>query len=223
MQLHDVASARLPASPAFTELRPPHVVGSRELRALAAQIAGDETNPLRSARRLYDWCVVELGYSYAREYSTIECIPAEVLATRRGDCGQLTLLYLTLCRLNGIPARWQSGWVVHPGHENLHDWCEIRIEPWGWIPVDVNTAVETNHADALSDIDRLSILEFAFGSLDSYRLVVNRDHGRPLVPAKGSPRSDDVDFQRGEVEWGTPARNVYYGSFSYSLNATIVK
>ena len=49
------------------------------------------------------------------------------------------------------------------------------------------------------------------------------DHGQPLEPAKRSPRSDDVDFQRGEVEWGTPARNVYYDGFSYSLKVEVVK
>ncbi len=219
----DYANARLPASRAFTEQRPPHVVRAPALAELAARIAGDDTNPLRVARKLFDWCADNLGYSYAREYSTIDCIPLEVQRTSRGDCGQLTLLYMTLCRLRGIPARWQSGWIIQPGQENLHDWCEIRIEPWGWIPVDVNTAVETNHADDLSPDDRNAILDFAFGNLDSYRLVVNRDHGRPLVPPKRSPRSDDVDFQRGEVEWGTPARNVYYDQFSYRLRASVIE
>jgi len=219
----DTTAARLPVSPAFTELRAPHVVASPALRELAASIARDETNPLRIARALYDWCADHVGYSYAREYSTIGCIPDEVLRTRRGDCGQSTLLFLTLCRLRGIPARWQSGWVIQPGRENMHDWCEIRIEPWGWLPVDVNTAIETNHADGLPAAERQRIRDFGFGSLDTYRLVVNRDHARPLVPAKESPRSDDVDFQRGEVEWGTPARNVYFDRFGYELRATLVK
>ncbi|MFO1076919.1 MAG: phosphodiester glycosidase family protein [Planctomycetota bacterium] len=219
----EVTAARLPASRAFTEQRPPHVVATPELQALAASIAPDEPNPLRVARALYDWCADHLTYSFAREYSTIDCIPAEVLRTRRGDCGQMTLLYMTLCRLRGIPARWQSGWVIRPGHENLHDWCEIRIEPWGWLPVDVTTAVETNAADGLEAARRAAICDFAFGNLDCYRLVVNRDHARPLVPAKGSPRSDDVDFQRGEVEWGTPPRNVYYDHFGYQLSAEIVR
>ena len=38
-----------------------------------------------------------------------------------------------------------------------------------------------------------------------------------------TPRSDGVDFQRGEVEWGTPARNVYYDQFDYELKAEVVK
>jgi len=204
----DPALAALPASRAFTGERPPHVRFAPALRKLAEEIAGHQPNPLLAARAIYDWCADELGYSYAREYSTIPCLPEEVLRTRRGDCGQLTLLFMTLCRLRGIPARWQSGWVVQPGRENLHDWCAIHIEPWGWIPVDVNTAVALNHADGLSAAERERIRDFAFGGLDSYRLLVNRDHGRPLVPPKRSARSADVDFQRGEVEWGSPARNV---------------
>jgi transglutaminase-like putative cysteine protease len=219
----DESAARRPESPAFTELRAPHVVASPALRELAAAIARDETNPLRVARALYDWCADHVGYSFAREYSTIGCIPDEVLRTRRGDCGQSTLLFMTLCRLCSIPARWQSGWVIQPGHENLHDWCEIRVEPWGWLPVDVNTAIETNHADALPAAERQRIRDFAFGSLDSYRLVVNRDHARALVPAKGSPRSDDVDFQRGEVEWGSPPHNVYFDRFDCTLRSKLVK
>ncbi|MCA9322315.1 MAG: transglutaminase domain-containing protein, partial [Planctomycetes bacterium] len=126
---------------------------------------------------------------------------------------------MTLCRLRGIPARWQSGWVIQPGQENLHDWCEIEIAPWGWIPVDVYAAVALSAADDLEDTERRRIREFYFGSLDPWRLVVNRDHGRPLVPAKRSPRSDDVDFQRGELEWGSPPKALWFKDFRYRLEA----
>ena len=32
-----------------------------------------------------------------------------------GDCGVFALLFITLCRIAGIPARWQSGLAVRPG------------------------------------------------------------------------------------------------------------
>ena len=56
---------------------------------------------------------------------------------------------------------------------------------------------------------------------DHERVVFCRDHARPLVPPKASSRSDDVDFQRGEVEWGAPARNVYFDAMDFELRATV--
>ena len=35
--------------------------------------------------------------------STIENIPEYVLDNRHGDCGQVSLLFITLCRISGIP------------------------------------------------------------------------------------------------------------------------
>mgnify|MGYP000308507213 CR=1 FL=1 len=39
------------------------------------------------------------------------------------------------------------------------------------------------------------------GGIDSWRMIVNSDYSMPLVPEKKYPRSETVDFQRGEVEW----------------------
>lgn len=51
-----------------------------------------------------------------------------LLKIKHGDCGMVSLLFITLCRLNGIPAKWQSGFMMHPGDVNLHDWAEIYFE-----------------------------------------------------------------------------------------------
>ena len=53
-------------------------------------------------------------WASAREYSTIENIPEYVLDNRHGDCGQVSLLFITLCRISGIPAHFQSGFMMHP-------------------------------------------------------------------------------------------------------------
>jgi len=43
-----------------------------------------------------------------------------------------------MLRYKGIPVRWQSGWMVAPNAENLHDWCEVYYEGTGWVPVDIS-------------------------------------------------------------------------------------
>lgn len=202
----------------FAEERAPHLAFTPELRALEAKIAAGETNPAVKARKYYDWCAENLRYSYAREYSTLRNISMFVCENGYGDCGQIALTYMALCRIGGIPARWQSGWMIYPMYVNMHDWCEIWLEPYGWVPVDANYAVDSLHTwDDLTDAERTEIRDFFFGGMDAYRLVANRDHGIDLYPPKESFRSDTVDFQRGELEAG--GKNIYYGDFAYSLDA----
>jgi hypothetical protein len=79
----------------------------------------------------------------------------------------------------------------------------------------------TRYATSLSPEQRLQIRNFYFGGLDYHRLAVNSDHNQTLVPPKHAIRSDDVDFQRGEVEWGE--HNLYFDRYSYHLAADDLK
>jgi hypothetical protein len=46
-------------------------------------------------------------------------------------------------------------------------------------------------------------------------MVANKGHGQQLNPAKRYFRSDNVDFQRGEIE--TPERNLYFNEWKFSF------
>jgi transglutaminase-like putative cysteine protease len=194
----------------------PHVEFTPQIRELSQQIAGTETNPFRQARKFYDWISEHIQYSYALEYSTVRNLSSECLQKNHGDCGQEALLFITLCRLNGIPARWQSGWNIFPGDKSIHDWSEIYLPPYGWIPVDPYMGIYARQlATSLTTEQRNEIRDFYFGGLDPYRLTANSDHNQELTPPKRSFRSDNVDFQRGELEWGN--HNIYFDRFSYQL------
>lgn len=47
-------------------------------------------------------------------------------------------------------------------------------------------------------------------------MIVNSDYGMPLVPEKKYPRSETVDFQRGEVEW--EGGNLYFPKWDYHMD-----
>lgn len=193
----------------------PHVSFSGRIRSLSAQLAGLATNPLAKARAFYDWITENVQYSYALEYSTIRNISEYCAVKGYGDCGQAALLFITLCRSNGIPARWQSGWLTMPGGKTIHDWAEIYIGPYGWVPVDPYMGVfAMQYFDGPID-QRKEIRDFYFGGLDQYRMAANADHNQELRPPKQSMRSDNVDFQRGELEYGLT--NLYFDKYSYSL------
>src|SRR6185295_9114366 len=101
---------RTPALAPYLSERAPHIVFTPAIRQLSREIVGTEKNPYRIAQKLFA-AVDRIPWAGAREYSTISNISEYTLHAGHGDCGQQTLLLMTLLRLNGIPARWQSGWV----------------------------------------------------------------------------------------------------------------
>ena len=192
----------------YTSERDCHMVFTPQIRALAERLTQGAATPLAKARRIFKWVDDNFPWASAREYSTIENIPAYVLDNHHGDCGQVTLLFLTLCRSLGIPAHFQSGFMLHPGEENLHDWGEIYVPEYGWVPVDQSFGIP---AYAKNEQETY----FFFGGIDSFRMIVNNDYGCPLYPAKQFPRSETVDFQRGEVEWA--GGNLYFDQWRWNL------
>ena len=184
----------------------PHIQITDDLRALAREIVGDETNPVLQAAMVYRWISRSFPWAGAREYSTIKNMPHYVLLNKHGDCGQVTLLYISLVRSLGIPARWESGWWIEPGAENWHDWAETYFEGIGWVP--------TDQSYGRSSIDTPLDTYYASG-IDLYRMASNEAVGDPLSPAKKYIRSETVDFQPGEVEW--KGGNLYYDHWKSHL------
>ncbi|MDD2299991.1 MAG: transglutaminase-like domain-containing protein, partial [Fermentimonas sp.] len=121
---------------------------------------------------------------------------------------QVALLLINMLRYKGIPARWQSGWMTHPGEVNLHDWAEVYFEGVGWIPVDVSFG----RGEPLKNETGRS---FFMSGIDSYRLYINNDFSGKFNPVKEFPRSETIDFQRGEVE--TTKENLYFDRWNYKM------
>lgn len=191
----------------YTSERETHIRFTDKLKALSEKIVGNETVPLKKAWLIYQWIGENVPWASALEYSTMPDIPSYCIDNKSGDCGMKALLFITLCRYNGIPAKWQSGWFLYPVSKNLHDWTEIYFEGPGWVPVDPDFNMQ--------DIEEKDAARFFFGGADAYRLIVNDDYSRDFFPAKIHHRSETVDFQRGEVEWR--GGNLYFNQWRYSM------
>ena len=191
----------------YTAEREKHLIFTERIRRTADSLTAGIENPYLQAKAIYSWIDKTFPWASAREYSTIENIPEYVLSSGHGDCGQVTLLFMTLCRAKGIPTRWQSGFMMHPGDKNLHDWCEAYFEGYGWVPVDQSFGVTPYGG------------YFFLGGIEPYRMIVNTDFGREMSPAKNYPRSETVDFQRGEVEW--EQGNLYFNLWNYDFRVTL--
>jgi transglutaminase-like putative cysteine protease len=120
----------------YTSEREAHIKFTPRIKAVADSLSKGLDNPYLIARTFFTWVNDNFPWASAREYSTVENIPMYVLESGHGDCGMVTLLFMTLCRYKGIPTRWQSGFMMHPSGWNLHDWAEVYFEGPGWVPVD---------------------------------------------------------------------------------------
>lgn len=223
-QYHIIDPAKVVAAKLTPELlpyvaeRPPHIVFTEQMRLFSRQVVGDEKNPYRIAQKLFA-AVDKIPWAGAREYSTIGNLSDYALHAGHADCGQQTMLLITLLRMNGIPARWQSGAIFAPdGYDDIHDWGQLYLAPYGWIPMDVTFG--RLYPGAHPEPGDTALEWFYLGGLDAWRIAFNSDFGRDFVPAKRDFRSDNVDSQRGEVEWN--GGNLYYDQWHYGFEWTPV-
>lgn len=188
----------------YTDLSHKHIICD----SLAYEIVGVEKCPYKQSELIYEYISKTFPWAGAREYSTIESLPQYVLDKGHGDCGQVALLYISLMRTLGVPARWESGWMLHPWSKNLHDWAEVYFEGVGWVPVDVSFGRYVEFSD-------MNIRNFFSTGMDCYRFATNTGICSPLIPNKRFIRSETVDFQVGEVECGKG--NLFYPGWKKKL------
>lgn len=200
----DLMNGKAPDGPLYPNEAPPcaddlseiapHLVFTPYLRALAREVRGELNDPLRIARAAYDFVTTRVTYSYLRDYLLVDNVAEYVALNLKGDCGAQTLLFMALLRLNGVPARWQSGCNARLDSVGNHDWGQFYVEPYGWLLCDVSAGGGAKHAG--SD-ERWN---FFFGNLDPMRMVANSEYMGALEPTRVHLRNDPYDNQSGECE-----------------------
>lgn len=171
----------------------PHMEFTPYLRALCADITAGCTDALQKARAIYDYVTTNTNYRYQPAYAVMWPIAENCARTHMGDCGVMALLFITLCRIAGIPARWQSGLYVKPDHAGCHDWAMFYVAPYGWLWADCSFGSGA-HREGNEQRRR-----HYFGNLDPLRMVANREFYARLTPPDGDWRADPYDNQTGEL------------------------
>ena len=183
----------------------PHIRFTPYLRALAAELTAGIRSPYAKAQRIYDYITTHIEYSYVRNYLSIENLPEYAALGGRGDCGIQALLFITLCRIAGVPARWQSGLYSTPYSAGFHDWAQFYVEPYGWLFADCSFGGSANR-----DGDEAR-RQFYFGNIDPFRMPANSAFQEEFIPRKNFLRVDPYDNQGGEVEYAD--RGLRIGEF----------
>lgn len=131
----------------------------------------------------------------------------------------LNMAFVSMCRMCGIPARWQGGWAVSDSDNTIaHDWSLIHLLPYGWIYIDCDFAKKAgDHKIPGTDI---YLCDFFFGNIDPYMVPTASAPSADLYPAKDYERADPIFNAFGEVEL-IPGKMTGEGHYDgYGLNKT---
>lgn len=118
---------------------------------LASNISAGETDEYVVVFRLAQW--VENNIKYDLNTLTADAVQNATwtLENKEGVCDELTILFISMSRSVGIPARYVSG-IAYTNYQDAntfgpHAWAEVYFPDYGWVPVDV-TYREFGYIDA---------------------------------------------------------------------------
>ncbi|HLQ40267.1 MAG TPA: transglutaminase-like domain-containing protein [Tetragenococcus sp.] len=179
---------------AYLTEKSPHILFTNFLKQLLAEIIRPEMNLVQKAWQIYQFVTTQVNYSYMPEYFTITNISEFCAVNQKGDCGVQAILYITLCRMAGIPAKWESGLYISEYTQGPHDWAKFYLPEIGWIYADCSFGGSAYRGE---NTERW---KYYFGNLDVFRLPANDDIQSDFRISKNHLRADPIDNQRGEFE-----------------------
>jgi transglutaminase-like putative cysteine protease len=167
-----------------------HMEVTPEIKKIADELGGAETNPVLQARKFFDFVIQK-----SEHYSKVGPNPAglclgdamQCLGGVGDCCTDQHALFIALCRARGIPSRLiygsrlnyaKEGQDYDPGYRC---WPRFFAPGLGWVPVDISSADATKENDA----DRW------FGGLDDRRIEWSEGRDFDLEP-KSSVKPDLV-------------------------------
>ncbi|MBL9117031.1 MAG: transglutaminase family protein [Verrucomicrobiaceae bacterium] len=107
---------------------------------LAIDAREDRQDVFESAEAIMNF--IHSGWSYTPHATHAQTHMNEVLADRRGVCQDFAHVMLGMCRTQGIPARYVSGYLYNGPMGHLrgamasHAWCEVWLPGRGWYGLD---------------------------------------------------------------------------------------
>ncbi|MEZ0230407.1 MAG: transglutaminase family protein [Planctomycetota bacterium] len=147
------------------------------MKKLAASIAPDEKRLVKVARAVYDHVVANMKYDKPAGKAWGRGSVKWACTERYGNCTDFHALFMNLCRLRGIPARFTMGISLPPDAkgtiEGYHCWCEFYVPAKGWVPVDASEASK-----------RPEKKDYFFGALDADRVAFVLGRDLTLEPAQ---------------------------------------
>jgi hypothetical protein len=215
-----------------------HVIVNDRIKSLAGSIVGQESNPVRVARKIYDWTLNNVEY-WVKDPDRLKASPVGsteyCLTSKTGNCTDFHSLFASLAMASGLPTRMVYGSLLKPTLNGLeidgsyHCWIQFYAPQIGWVPLDVSLAniyakefpiteknkklVELTTATGYKGVDR-SKIDYYFGNLDERRVVWSV--GRDLMMQPPQNEGPVNALAKAHVEVDGKQHSDWAREFSYS-------
>jgi Transglutaminase-like superfamily len=151
----------------MTEATPTVQADHPRVKELAKKVVGDEKDLHKAAGLIKDWVHKNMKQTLSANATTT----LEVLDTRAGDCTEHSLLFVSLARAAGLPAREVGGLAYVPLPRptfGWHAWAEfhdgrqwVTVDPtWDQLLVDATHITFSTSSDDWSWLEVLGKLKF---------------------------------------------------------------
>ncbi|MAG14007.1 MAG: transglutaminase [Spirochaetales bacterium] len=152
----------------FTVPTPLMPSDDESISSAAWSAIGRERSPFLRARAIYLFLIKKLVYD---EKPKGEAILENFIAASADSYGY-SLLFCTMVRAIGIPARPVAGFIIYGDRKaKIHYWAEFYIEGFGWVPVDP-TLGDSPDIGAYPNIEDPA--EYFFGGLGTQHLAFTK-------------------------------------------------
>lgn len=123
---------------------PSHI--QQEVFDIAAAAVDENASPYEKALQLQQY--LQANYTYSLDVETppenVDFTAYFLLGEKKGYCTYFATAMTVLCRINGIPARYVTGYLAQPDEngiahvqgKNAHAWTEVYLSGFGWLPID---------------------------------------------------------------------------------------
>jgi len=146
---------------------------TKNIKNLAYALKKNTKNAFEIAENAFLYTINNFQYKYPIEKRGMKNLNLQNL---QGDCGEYSVFFATVCRINRIPTKINTGFVVFSNNNSIneHSWNSIYLKPYGWLDVDTQYgSLEKNNKIAL---------EKYFCKRIENRIIFTENYNIPLKP-----------------------------------------
>lgn len=146
---------------------------TKEAISLVNKICSKDDNNLQKTISLFNFVVNKFEYCYPVKNRGVKNLK---LSKLKGDWAEYASLFVAFCRILGLPAENQTGFVIYPKQKTVaeHGWASVYLPKYGWVDADPQYASLEKTAQ--------SGLKKYFCQRSDYRIVFSNGFNFPLKP-----------------------------------------